>query len=143
VAVRINLLDGPHGEDDIKAIASLPNVDAIVIPKVESAADLLLVEDILQHAAPHRFATTNESGETEQAPRPFKLLATIDSAKGVMNLKDICSATPNLKGRTSISPLFFFVSRVSGVTLLPRRRRCSRGSSRATLNRVAHEMPDI
>jgi citrate lyase subunit beta-like protein len=103
VAVRIHPPRSLNVEDDIKAIASLPNVDAIVIPKVRSAASLALVEDMLRHAAPHRAATTSESGETEQAARPFKLLASIDTAEGIMDLKDICNATPNLKSRTSTS----------------------------------------
>ncbi|CAM9592035.1 unnamed protein product [Ectocarpus fasciculatus] len=48
VVVRINSLDSPWGEDDIREVAKL-TVDAVVIPKVESAADVKRVADLLRH----------------------------------------------------------------------------------------------
>eukprot|EP00752_Nemacystus_decipiens_P004441 g4054.t1 len=51
VVVRINSLDSPWGEDDIREVAKL-TLDAVVIPKVESAADVKRVADLLrQHGA--------------------------------------------------------------------------------------------
>jgi citrate lyase subunit beta-like protein len=83
VAVRINALSTRHALDDINAAVSSPAVGAIVIPKVQSAADIALVEDILRLAAPQR---------------PVKLLALIESAKAVVNLHAICAASPMLRG---------------------------------------------
>lgn len=47
VVVRINSLDSPWGEDDIKEVAKL-TLDGVVIPKVESAADVRRVADLLR-----------------------------------------------------------------------------------------------
>lgn len=90
IAVRINAVTTPHAVEDIQAIASLPNLDTIVVPKVNSAADLALVEDVIRQAAPHR-STGAES-------QPIKLLALVESARAVMDLRAICGATPNLRG---------------------------------------------
>ncbi|KAL2182680.1 beta subunit of citrate lyase [Thermothelomyces heterothallicus CBS 203.75] len=76
IAVRINAVSTPHAIADIRAVASLPNLDAIVVPKVSGAADLALVED----------------------NRPIAILALIESAKAVVDLREICTATPNLRG---------------------------------------------
>ncbi len=83
VAVRINALSTPHATNDLRAVASSPIVGAIVIPKVQTAADISLVEDIIRFAAPDR---------------PIKLLALIESAKAVVNLNAICAASPRLEG---------------------------------------------
>nr|WP_197975021.1 CoA ester lyase [Phaeovibrio sulfidiphilus] len=51
VLVRINGLDTPWGEDDLKAVAALP-ADGIVLPKVNSESDVHRVEAALPAAAP-------------------------------------------------------------------------------------------
>lgn len=66
----------------------MPNIDTIVIPKVNSASDLIFVTDILRHIRPH---------EQSQTP-PIKLLALIESAKALSNLTSICKASPYLSG---------------------------------------------
>jgi citrate lyase subunit beta-like protein len=89
IAVRINAVTTAHAAEDIRAVAALPNLNTIVIPKVNSAADLILAEAMIRHAAPHR---------SEPGGQPIKLLALIESARAVMDLRAICAATPNLKG---------------------------------------------
>jgi citrate lyase subunit beta-like protein len=85
IAVRINAVSTPHAVGDLKAVASLPSVDTIVVPKVNSASDLLLVDDVIREAR-------------GQDARPLNLLALIESAKAVMDLRSICTASSHLKG---------------------------------------------
>ncbi|KAH6854429.1 Pyruvate/Phosphoenolpyruvate kinase-like domain-containing protein [Chaetomium sp. MPI-CAGE-AT-0009] len=89
IAVRINAVTTPHAVEDLQAIAALPSLDTIVVPKVNSAADLALVEDVLRQAAPER---------GEGSERPIKILALIESARAVMDLREICGATGRLRG---------------------------------------------
>ena len=52
VAVRVNDMDSPWGPDDLRQVAkdSGPRLDVIIIPKVESPAQLELVDTILAEA---------------------------------------------------------------------------------------------
>lgn len=97
IAVRINAVSTPHALQDLTTLASLPNVDAIVIPKVNSASDLTFVTDVLRHVAPARHSTSTTSSNTN-SPGPIKLIALIESARAVMDLKEICSSSPYLDG---------------------------------------------
>ncbi|ROT39860.1 citrate lyase [Sodiomyces alkalinus F11] len=90
VAVRINGVRTPFALDDLTNLASLPNVDAVVVPKVDSSADLTFVTDVLRHVAPERHA--------EDSKNPIKIIALVESAKAVMDLREICNATPYLSG---------------------------------------------
>ena len=78
LAVRINAVSTPYALDDLLSIAAIPTVDTIVIPKVNSPADLSFVTDVLRHTAPNR--------------KPIKLIALIESARAVMDLRAICAA---------------------------------------------------
>lgn len=91
LAVRINAVSTPSALGDLTALATSPNLDTIVIPKVNSAADLSFVTDVLRHAAPNRYSNGPEA-------RPFRLIALIESARAVMDLASICAASPDLKG---------------------------------------------
>jgi citrate lyase subunit beta-like protein len=82
LAVRINALSTPHAEQDLLALAAQPMVDAFVIPKVNSASDLRTATHIIRRVA----------------HRPIKLIALIESARAVMDLREICAATPLLDG---------------------------------------------
>lgn len=66
----------------------LPHLDTIVVPKVNSASDLTFVADVLQHLAPER-----QRGSIRDKP-PIKLIALIESARAVMDLREICTALP-------------------------------------------------
>ncbi|KAI1279195.1 Pyruvate/Phosphoenolpyruvate kinase-like domain-containing protein [Xylaria sp. FL0933] len=91
LAVRINAVETSFALDDLTALAKLPQVDAIVIPKVNSASDLTFVTDALRHLAPDRHVSPS-------APNPIKLIALIESARAVMDLSSICAASPYLSG---------------------------------------------
>lgn len=83
--VRINPVDTPLSRPDLDAtIAARP--DGYVIPKVESAEDLLSVSRYL-----------DEAERANGWPRDgLRLLAIIETARGVMNLAAIGGATPRL-----------------------------------------------
>lgn len=90
LAVRINAVQTPFALQDLSALGPLANVDAVVVPKVDSAADLTFVTDVLRHVAPERHA--------EGSSNPIKIIALIESARSVMNLQEICKASPYLSG---------------------------------------------
>lgn len=82
VLVRINGLDSEWGEDDLVAV-SKSSTDAILIPKVNKSDDLTNAEGLLsQH-------TDSKSPS---------LWAMIETTAGILNLKEIVSATPRLRG---------------------------------------------
>ncbi|KAK0656077.1 beta subunit of citrate lyase [Cercophora newfieldiana] len=90
LAVRINAISTPHALSDLTALAPSPNLDALVIPKVNSAADLSFVTDVLRHVAPERHSPSSTN--------PIRLIALIESARAVMDLPSICAASPYLDG---------------------------------------------
>jgi len=90
VAIRINAVSTALAFEDLTALASLPVVDAVVVPKVNSPADLTFVADILRRVAPERHVSGSSN--------PIKILALIESAKAVMDLSAICKSTSYLSG---------------------------------------------
>ncbi|WQF84937.1 Putative hpcH/HpaI aldolase/citrate lyase domain, citrate lyase beta subunit [Colletotrichum destructivum] len=90
LAVRINAVETKYALDDLTSLGALPNVDAVVVPKVNSAADLTYVTDVLRHVAPERHASTSQN--------PIKIIALVESARSIMNLPEICKASPYLSG---------------------------------------------
>lgn len=61
-----------------------------MIPKVNSASDLQFVTDLIRHTLPDR--------HTDSSTNPIRLIALIESARSVMNLNEICKASPYLSG---------------------------------------------
>lgn len=104
LAVRINAVSTTHALDDLTALAASPGLDAIVIPKVNSASDLSFVTDVLRHVAPARHAphppppSAAGGSSQEQQQQPVRLIALIESARAVMDLRSICAASPYLSG---------------------------------------------
>ena len=90
LAVRINAVSTPFALNDLTDLAPTPLVDAVVVPKVESAADLTFVSDVLRHVAPERHA--------EGSGNPVKIIALVESARAIMDLSSICKASPYLSG---------------------------------------------
>ena len=74
--VRLNPIDGDLAAADLRAVMKTPP-DGLVIPKVGSPDEILKVARL-----------------TAKTPRP--ILALIESAAGVMNLREIVSAHPRL-----------------------------------------------
>jgi citrate lyase subunit beta-like protein len=80
VCVRINALDtGRLALDDLQAILVQPALQSIVVPKLETAADLEFVRRLVGILA------TN-------AGRNVRILGAIESARGLMNLQEIAKA---------------------------------------------------
>ena len=85
--VRINGIDTPFWKEDIRC-AVYAGCDSIRIPKTESAEDVKSVEAEVLKAEKEAGV---EKGHT-------LLMAAIESAKGVINLKEICTASSRLFG---------------------------------------------
>lgn len=77
IAVRINGIDTPFFEDDLKEISKLENLNAIILPKCEKKEDLVLVDDILN--------SFNVSLDVS-------IWGMIETPIGVMNLEKIAAS---------------------------------------------------
>ncbi len=78
--VRINSLNSPWGEDDLKAVIKL-NIDAVLFPRIESAAQLeecIYKLDLL-------------------GGKHLKVMANIESPLGVLNAKEIAAVSDRLE----------------------------------------------
>ncbi|KAF2863443.1 beta subunit of citrate lyase [Piedraia hortae CBS 480.64] len=91
LSVRINSVSSGLAEDDLSTVLSCngaaTNLDTLVIPKVNSAKDIVFVTDMIAHHLPTR-------------DRPIKLIALIESARAIVDLSSICTAAKNLSGLT-------------------------------------------
>ncbi|HUW71222.1 MAG TPA: aldolase/citrate lyase family protein [bacterium] len=83
--VRINGLDTPYGLEDIAAVVC-GGVDAVRLPKTDGPEDILAVEQAVA-AAERRFGRPTGS---------VKLIAAIESARGILAVRDIAVASPRL-----------------------------------------------
>ena len=90
VIVRINGLDTPHWQEDIRVCVA-GGADGIRIAKCESAQDVKTVEAHVE-AAEREFGV--EVGRT-------LLMAALESPKGILNAYEICSASDRLFGVAS------------------------------------------
>lgn len=87
VIVRINGLDTPHWQEDIRVVVA-GGADGIRIAKCESADDVRLVEK-------HVLAAEKEFGVEEGHTL---LMAALESPKGIMNAYEIVTASDRLFG---------------------------------------------
>ncbi|KAI5305279.1 RNA polymerase II mediator complex subunit [Ascosphaera pollenicola] len=83
-AVRVNPVSSGYGETDLTYMLQSQNLSTVVVPKVESASDVSVITDIISHGA----------AKQDKAEAPTSIIALIESAKAVMNLKEICAASP-------------------------------------------------
>ena len=86
IVVRVNALGTSHFEADLLAVAC-PGVALINIPKVESAEDIRAAVAVLERA---------EAGNGIDAP--IRLLATIETPRGLRLAAEIASAHPRVAG---------------------------------------------
>jgi len=84
--IRVNSLDTGYCEEDIKAVVG-PWLDGIVIPKVESAATLLAVDELIGNA----------EREAGMPVGSLDLMPIIETARGVEFATEIASAVPRVK----------------------------------------------
>ncbi|KAL3423906.1 citrate lyase beta [Phlyctema vagabunda] len=96
LGVRINSVASGLALADLTTVLEAPHLDALVVPKVNRASDLHFITDIVQHLLPKRHLSTG--GSDTKAKTPLKILALIESAEAVVNLNEICKASPYLSG---------------------------------------------
>lgn len=87
VIVRINGLDTPHWQEDIRVCVAC-GADGIRIAKCESADDVRTVDSAVLHAE-REFGV--EEGRT-------LLMAALESPKGILNAYEICMASDRMFG---------------------------------------------
>ncbi|EDU50890.1 CitE Citrate lyase beta subunit [Pyrenophora tritici-repentis] len=97
MCVRINSVDTGLALDDLTEVLKGKYLDAIMLPKCESAADLHFVTDVIRHLSPERHPS-NTSGQKQGQREPVRIIALIESAKAIQNLSSICAASPYLSG---------------------------------------------
>lgn len=85
--VRINGLDTPHWQEDIRVCVA-GGADTIRIAKTECAQDVKTVEE-------HVLAAEREFGRPEGSTL---LMAALESCKGVLNALEVCQASERLIG---------------------------------------------
>jgi len=93
LSVRINAVSSGLALEDLTTVLKAPHIDALVVPKVNQASDLHFVNDVLRHTLPDRHPSTESCSSN-----PLKILALIESAQAIMNLSEICKASPYLSG---------------------------------------------
>eukprot|EP01137_Pigoraptor_chileana_P009962 Opistho-2@58965 len=82
--VRINGIRSGMAFEDLLVVLRSPRLQGIVIPKVESASDIHTVCELINSVAP------------EESRQEIRLLAAIETAVGLVNLKEIASAHDRL-----------------------------------------------
>jgi citrate lyase subunit beta-like protein len=93
LSVRINAVSSGLALEDLTTVLKAPNLDALVIPKVNKASDLHFITDVLRHTLPDRHPSV-----PNPSSNPLKLIALIESAESITNLNEICKASPYLSG---------------------------------------------
>ena len=86
VVVRVNAGDTPHLAADLTAVARA-GVDLVNLPKVESAGDVIAAVALLERAEAANGIDT-----------PIRLLANIESPRGLRMAADIACAHPRIAG---------------------------------------------
>jgi malyl-CoA/(S)-citramalyl-CoA lyase len=81
VAVRLNAIDSPSIEAEIKRLGAIPRLDAFIIPKAEAVADVTVIARWIAEAA-----------GTRDAPVAMELL--IETARGLVNVETLAAADP-------------------------------------------------
>ncbi|RHZ70266.1 hypothetical protein Glove_273g7 [Diversispora epigaea] len=82
--VRINAVGSGLELDDLNVVLQSKHLEGIVIPKVRSAKDIQFVSRMIDSVAP------------DENRSKIRLIASIESALGIMNLKEIATSDPRL-----------------------------------------------
>ncbi|KAF2270632.1 beta subunit of citrate lyase [Lojkania enalia] len=96
--VRINSVDTGLALDDLTEVLKGEHLDAIMLPKCQSAADLHFVTDVIRHVLPARHPTNPSNVQRADNQAPLSIIVLIESAKAIQNLPEICKASPYLSG---------------------------------------------
>lgn len=98
ISIRINAPSTAYALDDLTELMrhGEHNIDAVIVPKVDSAADLHFVTDVIRQCLPERHPSDGSAAPNQKPP--IKILALIESARAITNLREICTASPYLDG---------------------------------------------
>lgn len=107
IVVRVNALDTPWGLDDLRAVAST-RADAVLVPKISSAADVLAVQALLGEGSAVKLWVMMETATAMLAAREIAAARTEVSrlAAMVMGTNDLAKETRArlLPGRATFLP---------------------------------------
>ncbi|CCM01879.1 uncharacterized protein FIBRA_03950 [Fibroporia radiculosa] len=84
VAVRLNSINTPFFQNDIAQALRIPSIRTIVMPKIHSAQDL-------HHVSREIYAATQFYGVRNPREQPVCIVASIESAKSMINLREIAA----------------------------------------------------
>jgi malyl-CoA/(S)-citramalyl-CoA lyase len=98
---RLNSLDSPWFLDDVTTIVPAigAKLDVVMVPKVEGAEDIHYVDRLLAQLEAKARLT-----------RPILVHAILETARGVANVEEICTASPRMQG-LSLGPADLAASR--------------------------------
>ncbi len=80
IAVRVNPLDSPWGQDDVKAMAT-SGADALLLPKVETAAMIHELEKLMDAAG---------------APKSMGIQCMMETPLGMLNAQEVAGASQRI-----------------------------------------------
>jgi len=83
-AVRINCVSSGLAEEDLKCVLPSSKLEALVITKVNSEKDIHFVCDMIDDIAP------------ENVRKNIRLIACVESAMSLVNLRSICTSDPRV-----------------------------------------------
>lgn len=92
-AVRINSVGSGLALADLTEVLKSPNLTTLVVPKVESASDVTFIRDVITHT---QSQLSSSSSSSSRPPQPITIIGLIESARAIMDLSSICSASPGL-----------------------------------------------
>src|ERR1700760_1238991 len=86
---RVNALDSPWVLDDLTTLVTEvgDKLDVVMVPKVESADDIAYVDRLLAQLEARAGLT-----------QPLLVHAILETARGVVNVEEICGASPRMQG---------------------------------------------
>jgi malyl-CoA/(S)-citramalyl-CoA lyase len=86
---RINALDSPWVLDDLTTLVTEigDKLDVIMVPKVQGAEDIQYVDRLLAQLE-----------AKAQLERPILVHAILETARGMVNVEEICGASPRMQG---------------------------------------------
>jgi malyl-CoA/(S)-citramalyl-CoA lyase len=86
---RINALDSPWVLDDLTTLVTEigDKLDVIMVPKVQGAEDIQYVDRLLAQLE-----------AKAQLQRPILVHAILETARGMVNVEEICGASPRMQG---------------------------------------------
>ena len=86
---RVNSLDSPWGLDDLTTLVAEigDKLDVIMVPKVEGAEDIHYVDRLLAQLE-------GKAG----LKKPLLVHAILETARGMVNVEEICAASPRMQG---------------------------------------------